>query len=163
MRTDNKLSSFALYGCILCALVLLTPVCMAQEPDGQDSPKKNGSLFPDFYGENAKSEKEAETGEIEKEDGPLKRLMMAISIVMVLGVCAYWFTRKFVPKLTRLQGKNVSILETIPLGSNRNLYLLEIGSGRKLLIGSTNENINLLADVTGSLSSQDTVPSALKS
>ncbi|HEG42671.1 MAG TPA: hypothetical protein ENH94_01345 [Phycisphaerales bacterium] len=163
MRTNNKLSSFALYGCILCALVLLTPVCMAQEPDDQNSLAKGEGLFSEWYGENAKTEKEAETGEIEKEDSPLKRLMTAISIVMILGVCAYWFTRKFVPKLTRRQGKDVSILETIPLGSNRNLYLLEIGSGQKLLIGSTNENINLLADVTGSLSSQGPVPSAVKS
>lgn len=160
MRTDNKLSSFALYGCILCALVLLTPVCMAQEPDGQDSLEKSDELFPDFYKNTSESEKDGET---EKEDGPLKKLMTAISIVMVLGICAYWFTRKFVPKLTKAQGKNVSVIETIPLGSNRNLYLLEIGSGQKLLIGSTNENINLLADVTGSLLSQDPASSAVKS
>lgn len=163
MRTDNKLSSFALYGCILCALVLLTPVCMAQEPDGQESQVKSEEVFSEWYKDNTKSEKDGEPGEIEKEDSPLKRLMTAISIVMVLGICAYWFTRKFVPKLTKVQGKNVSVIETISLGSNRNLYLLEIGSGRKLLIGGTNENINLLADVTGSLSSQDPVPSALKS
>ena len=163
MRTDNKLSSVVVDGCILCAIVLLTPVCTAQEPDDQNSLAKGEGLFSEWYGENSKSEKEAETGKIEKEDSPLKRLMTAISIVIILGVCAYWFTRKFVPKLTRVQGKDVSILETIPLGSNRNLYLLEIGSGRKLLIGGTNENINLLADVTGSLSSQDPVSSALKS
>jgi flagellar biogenesis protein FliO len=160
------MSYFALYVCILCALALLTPVCTAQEPDGQESQVKSEEVFSEWYKDNTKSEKEAETGEtgeIEKEDSPLKRLMTAISIVMVLGVCAYWFTRKFVPKLTRVQGKDVSILETIPLGSNKNLYLLEIGSGQKLLIGSTNENINLLADVTGSLSSQAPVPSAVKS
>lgn len=163
MRTDNKLSPFALYVCILCALALLSPVCMAREAGGQDSVEKSDELFPDFYKTGTESEKKGDTEEDEQVDSPLKRLTTAISIVIVLGVCAYWFTRKFVPKLTRVQGKDVSIIETIPLGSNRNLYLLEIGSGQKLLIGSTNENINLLADVTGSLSPQIPVPSAVKS
>lgn len=161
MRTDSKLSSFALYGCILCALVLLTPVCMAQEPNDKGSLEKNDGLSWEDLKNNSEPEKKKDV--LEKDADPLKTLMTSISIVIVLGVCAYWFTRKFVPKLTKVQGKNVSVIETIPLGSNRNLYLLEIGSGRKLLIGGTNENINLLADVTGSLSSQDPVPSALKS
>ncbi len=160
MRMDNKMSSFTLYVCILCALVLLTPFCMGQEPDGQDSVKKSEGIFPEWYKNNPEPEKKEDVPE--KDLDPMKRLMTSISIVIVLGVCAYWFTRKFVPKLTRIQGKNVSVIETIPLGSNRNLYLLEIGGGQRLLIGGTNENINLLADVTESVSSQEPVPSAAK-
>lgn len=152
MRTDNKMSSFALYVCILCALGLQTTVCMAADPNGQQLQGKSEGLFPagwDKYISGTEKKDDAP----KKDPDPMKGLMTSISIVIVLGVCAYWFTRKFAPKLTRIQGKNVSVIETIPLGSNRNLYLLKIG-GQKLLIGSTNENINLLADVTESLSSQ---------
>jgi len=93
----------------------------------------------------------------------MTRLMTSISIVIVLGVCAYWFTKKFAPKLTRVQGKNISVIETISLGTNKNLYLLEIGGNRRFLVGSTNENINLIADVTESLPSQEPDASVAKS
>ena len=82
----------------------------------------------------------------------IRRFAHAIFFVIVLGTGAYYFSRKLVPKLTATRGKNISILETVHLGQNKTLSLLEVGKGRKLLIGSTNTAINFLADITEAVS-----------
>lgn len=78
----------------------------------------------------------------------MKRFVYVVSLVVLLGVVAYYVTKKLLPKLTVTQGKNISVIETVPLGPHKLLHLIQISDNRRLLIGSTNENINLLADVT---------------
>ncbi|NQT03593.1 MAG: flagellar biosynthetic protein FliO, partial [Planctomycetes bacterium] len=51
---------------------------------------------------------------------------------------------------TNLSGKEIRIAETVHLGPRKAVHLLEVG-GRRFLIGSTNENITRLADLTGTL------------
>ena len=82
----------------------------------------------------------------------MKQFAIAIFFVIVLGFGAFYFSKKLVPRLTAMRGKNISVVETIHLGHNRTLFVLEIGTGQKLLIGSTNNAINFLADVTEALS-----------
>ncbi len=82
----------------------------------------------------------------------MKQFAIAILFVIVLGFGAFYFSKKLVPRLTAMRGKNISVIETIHLGQNRTLFVLEIGIGQKLLIGSTNNAINFLADVTEALS-----------
>jgi len=81
----------------------------------------------------------------------MKRFVYVILLVILLGAAAYYLTKKLLPKLTVTQGKNISIIETVHLGPNKLLHLIQVGDNRRLLIGSTNENINILADVTESL------------
>ena len=74
-------------------------------------------------------------------------MMSSVLLVIVLGAAAIYISKKLLPKITRLPGKEIHIVETVHLGPRKTVHLLKIG-GRKLLIGSTNENITRLADVT---------------
>jgi flagellar biogenesis protein FliO len=49
-----------------------------------------------------------------------------------------------------LPGKQIHVLETTHLGPRKAVHLVKIGE-QQLLIGSTNESITTLADVTGAL------------
>ena len=77
----------------------------------------------------------------------IKQFGYAIFLVMILGVGAFYFTRKLIPRLSMSRGKNISVIETVSLGPNKMLHLVEVGDNRKLLIGSTSQSINLLAHV----------------
>jgi flagellar biosynthetic protein FliO len=77
------------------------------------------------------------------------RAMLAVLFVVVLGVAAIYVSRKLLPKIANLPGKEIRIIETVHLGPRKAVHLLEIGN-RRLLIGSTNENVTKLADITGS-------------
>ena len=77
------------------------------------------------------------------------RTMLAVIIVIVLGISAIYLTKKLLPKITNASGKEVHIVETVHLGPRKSVHLIEIGNQR-FLIGSTNENINKLADLTKS-------------
>jgi flagellar biogenesis protein FliO len=77
-----------------------------------------------------------------------RQFALAIGFVALLGVCAWYVSKKLGTKLGIARGKDISIIETVHLGSRKTLHLLEVGGRMKLLIGSTNENISLLADVT---------------
>jgi flagellar biogenesis protein FliO len=78
---------------------------------------------------------------------------LAIGFVVLLGGCAWYVSKKLGRKLGIARGKDISIIETVHLGSRKTLHLLEVGGRQTLLIGSTNENISILADVTEAVSS----------
>lgn len=89
------------------------------------------------------------------------RMMLMIFLVIVLGVAAIYLSRKVLPRFTQLSGKRVRVVETVHLGPRKALHLLKIGN-RQLLIGSTNENIIRLADVTDALSEADSPVSQIE-
>ena len=78
------------------------------------------------------------------------KTMFMVVLVAVLGVAAVYASKKLLPKITNLPGKEIHIEETVHLGPRKTVHLLRIG-GQRLLIGSTNENITKLADVTDAL------------
>jgi flagellar biogenesis protein FliO len=85
------------------------------------------------------------------------KTMLMVVVVVVLGAAAIYASKKLLPKITNLPGKEIHIAETVHLGPRKTIHLLRIGH-RWLLIGSTNENISKLADVTDAitdLSAQD--------
>jgi len=73
--------------------------------------------------------------------------MLAVVLVIVLGAAAVYVSRKLLPRLANRPGKEIRIVETAHLGPRRAVHLIEVG-GRRFLIGSTNENIRKLAEVT---------------
>ena len=75
------------------------------------------------------------------------KMMFSVLLLVVLGVAAIYVSKRFLPKITKLPGKEIRIAETVHLGPRKAVHLLEIGN-RRLLIGSTNENITRLADLT---------------
>lgn len=78
------------------------------------------------------------------------KIMLSILLVVALGAAAIYVSRKVLPKITNLPGKQIHVLETTHLGPRKAVHLVKIGD-QQLLIGSTNESINTLADVTGAL------------
>ena len=94
------------------------------------------------------------TGDSGDRNKLMKQFGYAIFLVMILGVGAFYFTRKLVPRLSMQRGKNISVIETVSLGPNKMLHLVEVGDNHRLLVGSTNQSINLLTHVSGSVFEQ---------
>jgi flagellar biosynthetic protein FliO len=78
------------------------------------------------------------------------RVLLAVLFVLALFIAAIYVSKKLLPKITNLSGKEIRIVETVHLGPRKAVHLLEIGN-RRFLIGSTNENITKLADLAGDL------------
>jgi flagellar biogenesis protein FliO len=81
--------------------------------------------------------------------GLFARMMLCLLLVAGLGVGMFYVSKKVLPKVTSASGKEIRVRETAYLGPRKALHLVEIGNHR-LLIGSTNESITALADVTDS-------------
>ena len=75
------------------------------------------------------------------------RVLLAILFVVVLGAAAIYVSRKLLPQLAGVPGKEIRVIETLHLGPRKAVHLIEIGN-RRFLIGSTNENVTKLADIT---------------
>ncbi|MHC4637055.1 MAG: flagellar biosynthetic protein FliO [Planctomycetota bacterium] len=86
------------------------------------------------------------------------RMMVSVLVVFVLGGVAIYFSKKFGPRITNLAGRQIHVIETVRIGSNRTIHLLEV-AGQKILIGATNEQITKLADVD--LGSELNVPESV--
>jgi len=78
------------------------------------------------------------------------RAMLAVLFVVVLGAAAIYVSKKLLPKITNLPGKEIRVVETVHLGPRKAVHVLEIGNQR-FLIGSTNENVTKLAEITRDL------------
>jgi flagellar biogenesis protein FliO len=109
--------------------------------EGQDSlsSKLSSGIFDDANFSGRKDEKFG-TGEL------FYRMILAILLVVVLGVAAIYVSKRLLPKITTLAGKEIRIVETVHLGQRRAIHLIEAG-GRRILIGSTSESITRLAEV----------------
>ncbi len=75
------------------------------------------------------------------------KFMVSVLFLAALGAGGIYVSKRFLPKISNLSGKEIRIVETVHLGSRKAVHLLEIGE-RRFLIGSTNENITKLADLT---------------
>ncbi len=82
------------------------------------------------------------------------KMILMVLLVVVLGAGAIYLSKRFLPRFTRLSGKRIQVCETVHLGPRKAIHLIKIGT-QALLIGSTNENITRLADVTDELSEVD--------
>ena len=79
--------------------------------------------------------------------GLFARMMLCILLVAGLGAGMLYVSRKVLPKVASAPGKEIHVRETAYLGPRKALHLVEIGN-HKLLIGSTNDSITALADLT---------------
>ena len=75
------------------------------------------------------------------------KMMLTVLLVVALGSAAIYISKRVFPKFARLPAKRIRIVETVNLGPRKSVHLLKIGN-QLLLIGSTNENITKLSDVT---------------
>jgi flagellar biosynthetic protein FliO len=113
-------------------------------PAGGGSKSKTGSLFANDPNFSERQSDSAGSREL------FYKMVLSVLLVVALGVAAIYVSKKLLPKITNLPGKEIRIVETVHLGPRKAVHLLEIGD-RRFLIGSTNENITKLADITGTL------------
>ncbi len=78
------------------------------------------------------------------------KMMLSVLLVITLGAVAIYVSRRLLPRITNLPGKRICVLETHYIGPKKAIHLIEIDNHR-LLIGSANENITLLADLACAL------------
>ena len=125
-------------------------LCSAQSatdrsvPTGGGSKSKAGSLFANDPNFSERQSDSAGSREL------FYKMVLSVLLVVALGVAAIYVSKKLLPKITNLPGKEIRIVETVHLGPRKAVHLLEIGD-RRFLVGSTNENITKLADITGTL------------
>ena len=77
---------------------------------------------------------------------PVLRAFGSMGIVLCLLISAYWGIRKIAPGYfakVSTGGKNLKIVESIGMGDRRSIALIEVG-GKRFLVGSTTQQINLL-------------------
>jgi len=82
------------------------------------------------------------------------KMILMVLLVVVFGAVAIYLSKKLLPKLTCLPGKRIQVCETVHLGPRKMIHLIKIDE-QMLLVGSTNENITKLADITGRSSEVD--------
>jgi flagellar biogenesis protein FliO len=124
----------------------LLVICLGQfTADGAESENVAGSLFA------SDPNSPAGVSEILGSKELFFKTMFMVVLVAVLGAAAIYISRKLLPKIANLPGRDIRVVETVHLGTRKTLHLLKIGH-QSLLIGSTNENITKLADVTDALS-----------
>ncbi len=142
MRYRKKLVVF-LVTVVLGSGVLL--VCSARSAtDGtelENSKSKSNSLFENDSGFSTRTGDKPGIREL------FFKMILSVLFLVVLGVAAIYVSKKFLPKITKLPGKEIRIAETVHLGPRKAVHLLEVGE-RRFLIGSTNESITRLADLT---------------
>jgi flagellar protein FliO/FliZ len=78
------------------------------------------------------------------------KMMFSVLLVVLLGAGAVYMSKKVLPRISNLPGKEIRVLETAYLGPRKAVHLIRIGNQR-ILIGSTNESITMLADVTDAI------------
>ena len=77
------------------------------------------------------------------------KMLLSILVVAGLGAAVVYVSKKLLPKMSNLPGKQIRVIESHHLGPRKSIHLIAAGS-RRLLIGSTNETITMLADITDS-------------
>ena len=130
---------------LVCPLPAAQDDSPAVQPDGSQSvpvpADKTDSLFapdPNFTGGTAYG-----LGRWEL----FIRTMLALVFLIILGVGAFYVSKRLLPKLANRPSKEIRVVETVHLGPRKAVHLIEVGN-RRFLIGSTNENIRKLAEVT---------------
>jgi flagellar biosynthetic protein FliO len=76
------------------------------------------------------------------------KAVVALLLVLALILGAVWAARRLLPFLPKnpQKGDQIQILSVRALGSQKSLHLVQV-EGRRLLVGSTDTNVNLIKDL----------------
>ena len=131
---------------VVCSTQSATGESGAEKPEakGQGSKFTTGSLFAGDPNFSRKQDNTSGNKEL------FYKMMLSVLLVVALGAAAIYTSRKLLPRITNLPGKEIRIIETVHIGPRKTLHLLKIGN-QSILLGSTGENITKLADVTDAL------------
>jgi flagellar biosynthetic protein FliO len=87
---------------------------------------------------------------IEFDKGFVGKFVSMLALVAVIGLAGWFFVKKMNGTWIAGKGRYLSILETMPLGPRRSVYLIQAGK-KQLLIGSSPEGLRLLSDMGESI------------
>ena len=85
------------------------------------------------------------------EGGLFFKMTLMVLLVVIFGAVAIYLSKKLLPGFSQLSGKRIQVSETVHLGPRKAIHLIKVGE-QTFLIGSTNENITKLANITGQFS-----------
>ena len=80
----------------------------------------------------------------------LRQFFYMLGFVALIGVGAWWVCRKLSCGYARSGGQVVRLGETVRMGPRKAVHLIHIGK-KTFLVGSTSDNLCLLADVSDSV------------
>jgi flagellar biogenesis protein FliO len=83
----------------------------------------------------------------------LRTLLISIVVLIVIGTAAIYAAKKWLPKIGLAKGRHIAVMESVQLAPNRAVHLIQVGSQR-FLLGSSNESVRMLADVTLALTDE---------
>ena len=132
-------------GLILASGLLSTAVGASQQSGQEPNATASGQIQKNTSGTQSSSEPFGVSGEREF----LCKMLISILVVAGLGAGVVYVSKKLLHKISNLPGKQIRVIETHHLGPRKSIHLIAACS-RRLLIGSTNETITMLADVTDS-------------
>lgn len=139
----------------LIIATLLFFVCTSMVYAGQAVADANGtSLFSKTDSPFGKQPTPLELGD-DNLGASLYRMMLSLAVVATLAIGAMYLSKKVLPKVSGITGKRVKVIETVSLGGRRTVHLLQVDS-RQILIGSTQNTITRLAEISGE--TQDAAP-----
>jgi len=75
------------------------------------------------------------------------KMLLSVSLVIVLAIAAVYVSKKLLPRFVNMPGKQIRVMETAYIAPRKGIHLIQVGN-RRLLIGSTNDTVTMLADVT---------------
>lgn len=145
VRNKKKIVVFlvtAFLGC--CVLLVYSARSATVETESSSSESKSNSLFENDSGLFKNTNNGPGTKEL------FFKFLVSVLFLIALAVGGIYLSKRFLPKISNMSGREIRIVETIHLGPRKAVHLLEIGD-RRFLIGSTNENITRLADLTSVL------------
>lgn len=86
--------------------------------------------------------------------------LLYIFVMIAVIVAAYWATKFISKKGSKAKSQQMRMVDRMALGKDKHIVLIEVGD-RNLLIGVTNQAINVLGDIDGAaLQNQKSTESA---
>jgi flagellar biogenesis protein FliO len=78
--------------------------------------------------------------------GMFWRMMLAVLMVLVMGVAAYYMSRRLGGRIINLPSRQIRLVETLYLGSRKALHLIKVGD-RSILVATTPTAVTRIADL----------------
>ncbi len=151
MRYRKKVVVFLITVALGGGVLLVCSARSATDGTELENSKPKGSLLTGESKSNSLFENDLNfstgTGDKSSTRELFFKMMVSVFFLVALGAAAIYVSKRFLPKITNLSGKKICIAETVHLGPRKAVHLLEVGE-RRFLIGSTNESITRLADLT---------------
>ncbi len=160
----KKASTFLAIAGVIAAALVLVGLSRARGADGNGlihasgdtgavedaNCEEQGSTVADGYWFGGDPNLSVGSGEGPGMGELFAKMLLMVLVVVGLGVAAMYLTRKYGVRMSRSTGKEIQFMETAYLGPRKMVHLVKVGM-KRLLIGSTNENMTTLADVTDAL------------